>query len=327
MPKFFQSEIAALNGEKNTFQNVKFKKTDFENSSAAEAGTILEIIPVHIKNPPVIQFIAYLDSISDRFSPTYTSVQPFGRTDPYHVWKSNTRSISVSFSIPSSSVTSGLDNLNNLSWFLGALYPTYKDMQSTTSIAASPMFRVRFANLICSSTNDGQGLLGVIKGVSVNPEVKNGFINASPQNMGTALSNDAARLLKEAGFDNNISEGKKILIPKLMKVSFSIDVVHDHPLGWDFHTGEWRGGDQGPRFPHDFGLNRDARDTPSAGEAVFEGPTNRGDQDLTGAPANSQTAQPTEGARKREEENKGKAILGDTAGEARGAEVSNVNRP
>jgi hypothetical protein len=117
MPKFFQSEIAALSGEKSTFQNVKFKKTDFGNSSGAETGTILEIIPVHIKNPPVIQFISYLDNISDKFSPNFTSVQPFGRPDPYHVWKSNTRSITVGFTIPSSSVTSGLDNLNNLSWF------------------------------------------------------------------------------------------------------------------------------------------------------------------------------------------------------------------
>ena len=60
MPKFFQVEKAAYAGEKNTFSNVKFKKNDFDSSYAAEAGTILEIIPVHIKNPPVIQFIAYV---------------------------------------------------------------------------------------------------------------------------------------------------------------------------------------------------------------------------------------------------------------------------
>ena len=58
MPKFFQSEIAAYNGAKTKFTNVKFKKGDFENSDAAAAGTLLEFIPVHVKNPPVIQFIA-----------------------------------------------------------------------------------------------------------------------------------------------------------------------------------------------------------------------------------------------------------------------------
>ena len=41
MPKFFQVEKAAYGGEKNTFSNVNFKKNGLENSSAAEAGTIL----------------------------------------------------------------------------------------------------------------------------------------------------------------------------------------------------------------------------------------------------------------------------------------------
>ena len=95
MPKFFQSEIAAYNGAKTKFTNVKFKKGDFENSDAAAAGTLLEFIPVHVKNPPVIQFIAYIDSLSDSFSPEYSSEQPFGRTDPYYIWKGSKRTISV----------------------------------------------------------------------------------------------------------------------------------------------------------------------------------------------------------------------------------------
>ena len=153
MPKFFQSEIAAYGGERTSFKNVDFKKNSLENTDAATAGTVLEFIPIHIKNPPVIQFIAYLKSFGDDFNVQFNSEQPFGRTDPYYMWKSNERTISVNFDIPSSSVTSGLNNLNNLSWFLASLYPTYKDTRSATSIAASPMFRVRFANLICSTTN------------------------------------------------------------------------------------------------------------------------------------------------------------------------------
>ena len=46
MPKFFQVEKAAYAGEKDTFSNVKFKKSNTESSNAAEAGTILEIIPM-----------------------------------------------------------------------------------------------------------------------------------------------------------------------------------------------------------------------------------------------------------------------------------------
>ena len=97
MPKFFQSEKAAYAGDKNEFSNVKFKKRALENSRAAEAGTVLEIIPLHIKNPPVVQFISYVTALSDTFQSTQTPQQPFGRPDPYYMWKSNERTISVNF--------------------------------------------------------------------------------------------------------------------------------------------------------------------------------------------------------------------------------------
>ena len=265
MPKFFQVEKAAYAGDKDTFRNVKFKKNNFDNSSGAEAGTLLEIIPVHIKNPPVIQFIAYMDNLQDKIASQQSKTQPFGRTDPYYIWKSNNRTITVSFKIPSSSVATGLDNLNNLSWFLASLYPTYKETATATSIAASPMFRIRYGNLICSSTRDGQGILGVIQNVSVTHDLKDGVIGIKTDNMGSSFSDTASKLLKEAGFDNSVREGKKFLIPKFIKVGFSINVVHDHSLGWDYNTGQWRGGLGAPRFPYDFGLLRDTSDTPSVG--------------------------------------------------------------
>jgi hypothetical protein len=270
MPKFFQAEKAAYAGRKNQFSNVDFKKGDLDTSAAAESGTVLEIIPVHIKNPPVIQFISYMNSITDTFGSQYTADQPFGRPDPYYMWKSSKRTIKVGFQIPSSSKTTALENLNNLSWFLASLYPTYKDTTTSTSIAASPLFRIKFANLICSSTKDGQGLLGVLQNVTVTHDTKQGFIGMKPENMGSAFGNVEAKLLKQAGFENSISEGKKFLMPKSIKLGFTINVVHDHSLGWDFSTGNWRGGLSAPRFPYDFGLLRDTQDTPSAGSATFE---------------------------------------------------------
>ena len=268
MSKFFQNELAAYNGEKNSFQNVKFKKRALDNSDAAEGGSILEIIPVHIKNPPVIQFIAYLDNITDNFSSTTTATQPFGRPDPYYIWKSNSRIIKIGLSIPSSGITAALDNLNNLSWLLGSLYPTYKDNFTTTSIAASPLFRVRYANLICSSTRDGQGLLGVIDGINVTHDFKSGVIVAKTEGMNSLSASTAATVLKQAGFDNSIREGKKLLIPKEIKIGFSLKVVHDHSLGWDYDTGNWRGGLSAPRFPYDFGMLRDTGDSPPQAPAV-----------------------------------------------------------
>lgn len=263
MPKFFQSEIAAYNGTKTKFTNVKFKKGDFENSDAAAAGTLLEVIPVHIKNPPVIQFIAYVDSLSDSFSPEYTAEQPFGRTDPYYIWKGSKRTIGVGWSIPSSSKTTALENMNNLSWLLASLYPAYKESNVATSIAASPLFRVRHANLISSTTAGGQGILCTMTGVKITHDGKAGFISISPKNSGSPNANVDAQIVESAGFGSRLKEGDKLLVPKLIKINVTLNVVHDHPLGWDVATGNWRGGTIAPGFPYNFGVLREAPNRPA----------------------------------------------------------------
>lgn len=296
MPKFFQTEIASYGGEKNTFQNVKFKKNNLENSAPAVAGTVLEFIPVHIKNPPVIQFIAYIDSMSDKFGSQFSSEQPFGRTDPYYIWKSSKRDISINWALPSSSVAMGLNNMNNLSWLLGALYPTYKETSVATSIAASPLFRVRHANLISSPAADGQGLLCVIQGVNVTHDIKQGYIRINPKNMGSNFANVEAKLIEAAGFQNIMREGKKYLIPKLIKLSCTLNVLHDHSLGWDFETGAWRGPAGG--FPYQIGVMREGTD----GQSGVGGNDTAGAQGgITKPPTGDPAGQ---GAKKKTNENK-----------------------
>jgi hypothetical protein len=270
MPKFFQSETAAYGGDKNGFQNIKFKQGDLHNSPAAEAGSVLEIIPVHYPNPPIIQFIAYITNLDDRYSVKYTAEQPYGRTNPYHIWGGNDRSIGIGLDIPSSGISSGLDNLNNLSWLLSSLYPTYKDSTTATSVAATPLFRVRYANLVVSSTNGGQGLLCTINSVNVSHSLEQGFLQVNPKNIGSSFANAAAQVLSAAKFENALPEGNSILIPKLIKINLDLSVVHDHALGWDIHTGDFRGGVAAPSFPHNFGTRRDASGVPQSGQALFD---------------------------------------------------------
>ena len=275
MPKFFQNELAAYGGEKQTLQNVKFKKRTLANSSPAEAGTLLEIIPLHIKNPPVIQFIAYIETFSDKFSVNYSSEQPFGRPDPYYIWKNNKRSITINWALPAGSKAMALDNLNNLSWLLASLYPTYKDSSISTSIAASPLFRVRHANLISSPTTDGQGLLCAIVNVGVTHDMKEGAIGISPED------NVVKDLLISSGIP--VQSGKKLLVPKLIKISSTLNIVHDHALGWDYNTGYWRGGLSAPTFPYNFGLTRDTKDTPQRGETQGSGQAPQGGPEVPGS--------------------------------------------
>ena len=257
MPKFFQQEIAAYRGERRKFRNVDFKKNDFENSVGATAGTLLEFIPVHVKNPPIIQFMAYIESISDSFTNQFSSNQPFGRLDPFYVWKSANRSINVTWTLPSSSKSKALDNLNNLSWLISSLYPAYKETDSASSISASPMFRVRYANIIASPTQGGQGILCNIPSLTVTPAVKKGYTPIHPLNMGSDFANTEGRILKDAGFDVTVREGDRLLIPLEIKLTAKLNIIHDHSRGWDHSTGKYRGGPSAQGYPYLLGLKQE----------------------------------------------------------------------
>jgi len=318
MPKFFQTEIAGYAGEKNTFQNVKFKKRDFNNSDAASSGTILEFIPVHIKNPPVIQFLAYLGTLADTFSAGFKSEQPFGRSDPYHIWSSNKRSISLNFILPSSSVAKGLDNLNNLSWLLASMYPSYKDKFTATSVSASPMFRVRYGNLIASMANGGLGILCIIKRITVTHNHKEGYIGAVASGMRTGGGTTAGVLIKSAGFENIVRDGEKILIPKEIKINLGLDIVHDHAMGWDHQTGHWRAGSSAPGYPYKFGLVRDTKDGPSMD------PAGRVEEDTTTPTPAPAVAAPPPGSPQEQQNNvSAQTVVSDTSADV-GIESSNV---
>ena len=289
MPKFFQSEIGAYDGSRSEFKNLDFKRNDLNNSSAAERGGVLEFIPLHIRNPPVIQFVAYITSLTDRYSADYAQERPFGRTNPFFIWEGNSRDISLSVDLPASGISKALDNLNNLSWLLASLYPSFKDSVNATSVAASPLHRVRYGNLICSSTNNGQGLLCVLRGATITHDTTNGFIHVNPKNMGSSFANVAGQVLTAAKFENHVSENKSLIIPKLMKLSLTLGVVHDHPLGWDFYTGKFRGGRTAPGFPYDLPLVHGRPAAPVSGGAGSAGDAQHGSVEA----ANAQNAADT----------------------------------
>ena len=145
-----------------------------------------------------------------------------------------------------------LRNLNNLNWFLASQYPAYSDSQSATSIAATPIFRVKYANLI-SSVSDRKGLLAILENVSVDTDLKTGFISVDF----TSIDKDVR---DESGFPK---QSDKILVPKKISLSCNLNVVHEDSLGWDVNTGAWRGRST-DGFPYGFGVVRGALSTAGA---------------------------------------------------------------
>ncbi len=231
-------------------------------TTAAAKGTLLEIIPMHIKNPPRITFMAFLDDFTDSFSPQFNSQNVYGRSDSYHVWRNSGRSISLGWKIPSSGKNMALRNLANINWFLASLYPAYKEsVGGSNAVSATPLFRVKFANMIMSANYSEEGLLCTIKGVRVGHNKKAGFIIVNPGAVGEAsrpAPGDDLAPISIAGstpgsdverFDDALGQGNRpshLVIPSEYSIRCQLDIIHENPLGLNHETGEWRAYQSGP---------------------------------------------------------------------------------
>ena len=111
---------------------------------------------------------------------------------------------------------------------LSMLYPDYEKMDGGASrIKTSPLFKLRFMNLIQNVTSPGLsakdgGLLGKVSGFTYEPDLEQGFF-------------DSFRLHDEAievhfAIHNDVGE---TIIPQTIKLACEFTVLHQHPLGWE----------------------------------------------------------------------------------------------
>ena len=254
------SEVGLL-GEGH-FAQVPFKGPNegFSPSLEASTGTKIEFIPIHYKKAPVISFIAYTKNIKDTFNQKVNEIPVYGRADPIRLLKSSNRQISFELSIPSSNEEMALRNLNNMNWLLASGYPTYGASGNCTkcssAVAASPLFRVKYANIISDQPGD-LGLLCVIQQFSVTHDFDKGAIHVRPQDNGGDM-----KLLGDAGF---VRKAGRYVIASVMSLNLTLDVVHERPMGWDVQTGEWR--NEGGAFPYGVALQKHSSKPPASSTA------------------------------------------------------------
>ena len=129
--------------------------------------------------------------------------------DPIQTFKSTQRVINVSWSIVAGSMREAKNNMKNLSDLFNMLYPVYETKQnSTTGMKASPLLRIKFANLVSKSGQRGDvseaGLLGSVGGFNFEPAMDDAMFGDSSGN----------------------------LYPKIISLSCTFSVIHEQPLGW-----------------------------------------------------------------------------------------------
>jgi hypothetical protein len=179
---------------------------DQTNELANRGGQQIQFM--HVATGKVVNFKAFLTAFTDRYSSNWKGEEGYGRMDNIQIFKNTSRSISLGFSVPAASVRESIDNMKNLSTLTQMLYPTF-DMGSDAfgaqarTIKSSPLWKVQFMNWVQNS-KDGSGLLVACKGFSFAPRLADGVFHR-----GTSI------------------------YAKAFDVSVTLDVIHEHPLGWE----------------------------------------------------------------------------------------------
>ena len=216
-----------------------------------------DISITHIPSNRNVTFPAFLTSISDGTAATFGGEVYYGRMDPSPVYQNTTRTITVGFDVVSYSELEARHNLMQINNLQSFMYPEYEAVGGpaftgggggATTIKSPPLLRVKFANLISDAVTGG-GLLCYTNQVSFDPDLEKGVFEATSTIGGT-----------------NISAGD--IIPKSYTVTLTLNVLHEHSLGWqgsNFNDSNIAVGD----FPRKF--NAPAPQPPSTPPATAQG--------------------------------------------------------
>ena len=169
-----------------------------------------------------VNFPAFITEYSDNYTSNWNEEQAYGRMDPIQLFKNTQRQISLSWTVIATSVEMGKKNLHKFEHLSSMLYPTYEEANKVTTMAAAPLLKIKFTNLIKDRMGGegpaalAGGLLGVVTGFNFSPNLDAGFL----------------------------TDGPGRLYPKEYSVSTQFSVLHTHDLGWLAGTDpvKWRAG-------------------------------------------------------------------------------------
>jgi len=216
----------------------------------------------NVNSKQSVFFKAFLTEFKDNFKTSYDQQDVFGRMDPIVTFKSTRRTISLGWTVPSTGLAEAKENLAKASLLAMMLYPTYDTDANTnggaSSIRASPIFKIKFANLIQGglpgSYAQDAGLPGIIDGFTYDPILEEGMYDPG------SLRNDGAY------------EWSGDLYPQSIRISLNFTVLHDRDLGWD-EQGKFRSQDGTyQRFPYGGDNNAPGQREPGKEDTVGSGP-------------------------------------------------------
>lgn len=173
-----------------------------------------------------VKFPALLTQLDDKFSPNWNPQKVFGRQDPILTFQGTERTIDVAFDVPSIDINQAKDNLLELNKLIKFLYPGFSTQGSANTISASPLLRIKFANLIYDQTSGSP---------AYDPDDPNGLV------CGITNFSHSFKFDGTAGWVDEENSA----IPASFSISFSATILHTHDLGFTKEND----GEQGAYLP------------------------------------------------------------------------------
>ena len=183
----------------------------------------------HIPSGENVYFKAFITSFNESYSSDWSSEQLYGRADPIQMFKSTTRTIALAFNVPAASMSEAYENLANVGKLSQFLYPYYTEIKNATTIAQSPLVRMKVMNMLASQKNDetGKNFKSFIASA--------GKFNASNGLLGAITSLSIAHNLDSP--DHGVLEvSQGTILPKMIEVTIDFTAIHEHSMGWTMGT-------------------------------------------------------------------------------------------
>ena len=196
----------------------------------------------HVPTGKDVYFKAFITTFSDSLSPSYTEETVFGRTDPIYTFKNTTRNISLNWKVPAASTSEAYENLGKAQTLAQFVYPNYADLGSAgdvnaLTISQTPLIRLKVMNLLTNNQKSSN---------KKDDPVGSGDAGNTPTNKlveyksNSDSSNGALGVIKSMTIVHNIENhdigvlqtAPNTILPKLIEINMSFDVIHEDTLGW-----------------------------------------------------------------------------------------------
>ena len=188
----------------------------------------------HLPTREEVTFAGWVTQFSDNFSSTWNEVQVYGRMDPLSTFQNTRRKITISFDVVAGSAIEAYNNDLKMNRLIQFLYPVYDRGAATTAfnaardqsiLAAAPLLKVQFANLMQSNVTQ-EGLVCYLESVDYNPN-----INAGQFFAGVYASGQVPSVVGSNDYIGNTMPSNTMFYQE-MSVNLSFTVLHTHLTGW-----------------------------------------------------------------------------------------------